>query len=92
MLKIYSIFDKKSETFSNPVFSVNDNVIKRDLLMVQRDPKSLLALYPEDYDLMFLGSFYEESGTIKSAPEPIFVESLVDIFGIRKEDTDELSV
>ena len=54
-MKVYSIYDKKSEHFGIPFFCVNDGVAKRDFDRLAHDANSYVAAYPDDYSLYSIG-------------------------------------
>jgi hypothetical protein len=63
-LKMYSVYDTKSELFSSPHFLQSDGVAVRSFSTACDDPKTQLAMYPEDFSLYCVGTFNIESGNI----------------------------
>lgn len=63
ILKAFSIYDIKSEVFSNPFFmSTNGEAIRafKDLVT---DKNTMVGRHPSDYRLMCLGKFDNVSGS-----------------------------
>lgn len=66
MEHVYAIFDRKAESYGSPFTAVTDGCALRvfDLLLSQDTQK--IAKYPEDFDLVFIGSFDPLSGRLDS--------------------------
>ena len=84
MINIYSFFDKKSNSYLTPTFSVSDGVLIRDLRVFLRKPGNMFAQFPEDYELRKIGVFFEDEGHIDSFV-PYTVISFVDILKLDDE-------
>lgn len=64
MKKIYSIKDTKG-AFLDPVLADNDALAVRNVKTAVNGQKgSLLAMYPEDFELWCIGDFDETTGLI----------------------------
>ena len=71
-LGIYSIFDKKSDVYSNPMFFKKDGEATRTFSDITNDPKTTLYNHPEDYSLYMIGYFNDNSGElIKNPPRHV---------------------
>lgn len=70
-MKIYSLYDTVAEKFGNPFVSENHNVAIRDFAAACNQPKSPMAMFPNDIELVFLGDFDERTGLIKGNDKPI---------------------
>ena len=71
-MRLYSFLDTKSRSFSQPFVLPNDAEAERGLLALCADAESKFAVYPEDYELWFLGVLDDKSGILSStAPEKI---------------------
>jgi hypothetical protein len=71
-MNIYTIYDKTAKKCSQPMFMVNSSVALRAVkanMMRDDDP---FKLFPEQYDLVFVGSFNEDTGQI--TPNEIILE------------------
>lgn len=78
---VCSVFDVKAGIFSNPFYSPNLLVAKRDFSRGCTDPSSGLFCHPEDYSLFHLANFDDESGVFKSVTPPEFVASAASFKG-----------
>ena len=63
MLKLYSIKDTKGG-FYPPEASDNDALAVRTIRGVVNSGKGLLAQYPEDFELWYVGEFDNQTGII----------------------------
>lgn len=61
MKRLYAIFDKKAKSYG-PIFGVpHDAVAIREFGAAVESPNSVLAKYPEDFELHVVGSFFDDS-------------------------------
>jgi len=60
----YSLHDKKAGTFSPPMFFQHDVVAIRAVQQSAADQKTQLARYPEDFALVCVCEFKEDTGDI----------------------------
>ena len=83
-MRAYSIYDKKSGTYSNPMFLVSDGVARRVFMDSLDDPKSVVNKHPADFDLYCVGEFDEVAGSLLPTTEngsvvpPRFLASALD--------------
>lgn len=63
-MKIFTIYDAKSEVHNTPFFAPTPGAAERQVQAAMRDPNSLLALYPEDYTLTMCGDFDVKTGLV----------------------------
>lgn len=68
---IYSVYDSKARTFSNPFVSMRQEMAIRDFTQAARDPQSQISNFPEDYTLFEMGEFDDEIGTFNTHSQPI---------------------
>ena len=47
----------------------NDEVAKRAFINAAKNPSSMLSQCPADFELWYLGEFFEENGSFVSVPE-----------------------
>lgn len=66
MRNMYSVHDKKAETWSFPFQSENNSTAMRDFETLVHDGRTIVGQHPEDFDLYFIGQFYLETGTVRS--------------------------
>lgn len=88
MLRIYSIFDLKSEEFSPPFFQKNDRLAMRTISETAKGPQSLLNSYPEDFMLYRIGEFDQSSGMITCDNRPHMIMSVKDLTTRRDLNAD----
>lgn len=88
MLRIYSIFDLKSEEFSPPFFTKNDRLAMRTVSESAKGNASLLSTYPEDFMLYRIGEFDPSTGMITCDNRPHLIMSLKDLTGRKDLNAD----
>lgn len=64
MHQIFSIQDTKSKTFNPPFYQKNVGEACRTFTKLVNDTTSLLNQYPEDFILVHLGQFCDDTGEI----------------------------
>lgn len=62
--EIYSIQDLKSKTFNPPFYQKNTAEALRTFQKLCNDKNSIINEYPEDFVLLKLGNFCDETGEI----------------------------
>lgn len=68
-LEIFTIFDSKSQSYGNPVFVQNKNVLQRDIINMMKDPQQAQNLYilnAEDYSVFKIGTYSKTTGLVVS--------------------------
>lgn len=75
MKKLYSIKDSKAGVFNTPFVQITNGEAERSLHRLVNDPQSMIAQYPEDYDLYYLGEFSETDGKMKMLDAPLHIIS-----------------
>lgn len=64
-MRVYTLLDRKMREFGSLVLSSNDETLKRALLeSLAAIPGSTLSKYPRDFDVMFVGTFDAETGSL----------------------------
>ena len=71
ILRVYTIYDSLTKTYSNPFYSINDNVAKRSFCDLVQDVGSLVAKHPEDYRLCYLADYDDALGRFQPAEQPV---------------------
>lgn len=66
MLKAFSVFDSKSESYLQPFFSQTTGTAIRSFESAANDHNHQFAAYAADYTLFEIGSFEENSGSYQS--------------------------
>lgn len=72
MLKIYSIYDRKSHTYCKPFFFTADGEAVRAFMSHCVDPQSTIYHYASDYELVYLGEFDPSNGAFGNS-QPSFL-------------------
>ncbi len=62
--QIYSIFDTASGTYQKPTFARADGEIMREFQNITTDKKHPCGEHPEDYSLVRLGNFDDQTGKV----------------------------
>lgn len=61
MKRLYSMYDNKSESYG-PIFAVpHDAVAVREFGSAILNPQSGLSKYPDDFELHYLGNFFDDA-------------------------------
>jgi len=69
VLIMYAIRDVKTECFLPPMYSHNDGSAMRDLhIAITSGALRTVKQFPQDYRLMRVGTFDEESGVVTGVP------------------------
>lgn len=96
MLKAYSVYDTIAGKFSNPIFVDSDNgdeLAKRAFKAQLYDRGTMIALFPDNYELHYIGEFNELTGEfiINNLPSNLVVITGIDALNeVREHDTNEI--
>jgi len=86
MLLMFIIRDLKNANYGIPRFLRSAQDLRRDLAQsLLRDPDSLAATFPGDYDLYCIGEWDETTGQIKVYQDMEHVCSMMEIFDMAKK-------
>jgi len=80
--KLYSVFDKKANTFGSPTPAASTAEMMRAFVSHLANPKmatSPMVQFPGDYALYLCGTFYEGDGTIDPLVPPQHVEEFTNL-------------
>lgn len=78
-LRMYSIRDAKAEAFNPPFYKNTHGEAERDFQNLTRDEKSMVSLYPEDFDLYYVGTYDNITGLVKPLDTPQHVVKAVQL-------------
>lgn len=78
--EIYSVRDVKADAHNRPFFVPNRAVALRALTDSILNADNDLAKHPEDYQLYYLGTYDDSTGTINAVPAE-HVLNLIDLLG-----------
>lgn len=87
ILNAYTIYDVKSQSYSQPIYAVNDDVIKRLIVDSLMLPDSTLCRHPEDFIVYYIG-FFDDLFGIFSGQERRHVLDIATLFA-GQEDVHE---
>ena len=68
--EIFSIWDRKAETYNTPFVMTNEAVAIRQFKSLINNPDTMPGKYPDDYILFRIGYFDSESGIISKIDKP----------------------
>lgn len=71
ILKVYVVFDSKTEAFGQPFFMKNKGEAVRGFTEVCNDTSSTIGKYPHDFSLFELGQFDDSSAKFTCHSTPI---------------------
>ena len=76
MLKtLYSVYDKKSKIYAAPFTEINDGTAIRAIQdLIANNEAHPFSRHGEDYELVRVGSFNEQSGGIDEDPQGTVIE------------------
>lgn len=69
-LKVYAVYDSKVQTYDKPIFMRSRGEAVRSWDTVANDPSTQFFKYPEDYSLMEIAEYDDETGTFENAKVP----------------------
>lgn len=84
-LRMYSIYDLKTEVFFPPLFAHNAGDAMRQLSIRASDPNSMFNRFPEDYRLYDIGDFDDVSAKIEYPNAPSFICNVTDVVKKKEE-------
>jgi len=68
--KMFSIRDSKAEIFHPPFFRNTHGEAERHIHTLAKEEKHPVNLYPEDFDLFFLGDYDTKTGKLTPQDSP----------------------
>lgn len=76
---VYCVYDRKADLYNAPMFFVNDDVCKRSVMMALAGSDSPLARFPEDYQIVCIGRFNSDAGSLIPFDHTVVCDSLLDL-------------
>jgi len=73
MLHLFSIYDKKTETYGDPFPVAHNEIAIRGYEEATNTPGTFLYKNPFDYQLCYCGKFNQETGALESLQQPLVV-------------------
>ena len=86
ILNMYSVFDVKSKIYHPPQFCHNQEHALRYFSMQFKDTNSVMAQYPEDFQIFHVGQYDDSTAEIQPMFPPDFTCYVSDI--VKKEPVD----
>lgn len=86
--KAFSIRDSKGMCYLTPFFKKSLGEAERDFMTLVNDERSMVAKYPDDYDLWYLGEFDDDLGTLASLQTPQHVAKAISL--VRGNNVQEM--
>lgn len=86
-LKMYSIRDQKADIFHPPHFQKTHGEAERNFKTLVNDPKSQPALYPEDFDLYYVGDYDDNTGKVTPLDTP---QHIIKAVQLKTPDTNSI--
>lgn len=77
--KVYSLRDSKAQIYNEPFMQHTHGEAERTIRASLKKPDHLIAQYPEDYDLYYLGDYDDNSGTFKVLDTPQHIVKVVQL-------------
>lgn len=69
-MKMFSIYDRKSQRFGTPFFCIDHIAAQRTFIRFAKSEDSPVSEYPEDFELDYLGDFDESKGSMSVIGKP----------------------
>lgn len=77
-LLAFSIYDEKSETFSNPFFTAAIGLASRTFSDLANDINNMIGKHPTDFKLYHVGYWFDDQAKFDSSQVPILIGSATD--------------
>jgi hypothetical protein len=77
-LKVFTIYDQKTEAYKQPFFMTTKGEAIRGLLEVLDNPQHAFSKYPADFTIFELGEYDDSNGKMLPLPAPISHGSLLE--------------
>lgn len=65
--KVYSLFDRKVGVHSVPMFFTHEGYFLRAVMEIVKDPNTNVGRHPADFELLYLGTFDDNTGRFDQA-------------------------
>lgn len=72
IVSVFTIYDNKALTFGSPFTFAHAGQALRAFQDVANDPNSMISRHPNDYSLIRIGTFDEDTGVMTSEPHQSF--------------------
>ncbi len=89
IVKMYSVYDKKSELWKVPFYAQNAGLAIRMFTVAVRDPNTELATFAEDFELWEVGEFNNDFGVFVCYEQKHHMCNAVDLLEKRIDYDDD---
>jgi len=86
-MQIFTVYDKKMETYKNLMEFKNQAVMARDLAEIANNPESTLFKHPTDYEVYKVGEFNQQNGILTTKEKPEFITNITDLMETKNVKT-----
>lgn len=76
---MYSIRDAKTEIFYTPHFAPTHGAAERNFGSLVKDKANQIGLYPEDFDLYFIGNYDDNTGKMTPLDTPMHIVKAIQL-------------
>lgn len=73
MMRMFAIFDKKAQIFSDPICRLNSALAERDFQSIVGDTGTVYYKHPDDFALYEIGVWNAEKAEVQSIIPPVLV-------------------
>lgn len=73
-LKAFAVRDAKANVYNTPFFKQTQPEAERDFHRLVHDPKSLISMYPDDFDLFYVGDYDDNLGIFSALDTPQHIQ------------------
>lgn len=80
-MKIFTVLDVKANAFANPFYAQNVGVAIRMLTDTAKNPESMIAMHPGDYQLWLIGEWDDHTGEINVEHENTLIGTIPSLIG-----------
>lgn len=89
LLKLFTVRDSKAEIYGPIIQQKTMGEAERTFTALANDKSSSPGMYPEDYDLFYLGEFDDNSGKMKLLDSPQHVVKAIQL--VRRDNSPGLN-
>lgn len=87
MLRMFTIYDEKAQSYGTPFFCVTEAQARRSFHAVCNDPGTMPYMYPADFRLYVIANFDLTTGLIDPFEKPLWLAN-----GQREENIQQAEV
>lgn len=81
-LKVFTVYDSKSEHYGNPIFLLNKGEALRSFADEAKNPESMIGKHSADFTLFMIGEFDQATGTFKPLPAKENLGTAIELKGL----------